>query len=448
MKQRNDMKILIVSNGYPPLEAGGTELYTKYLAEQLARDHSVFIFVRSGGYGKNQLRERTYYDGTVKIREIINYCPEIHDFEDFYINEHIDKSFGAFLKEVNPDLIHIQHLIYLSVNLIKIIQKAGIPFVVTLHDFWFICPMIHMVTDKGDSCSGPKNIDKCLNECLKDYYCAIRLLKITKINTPHALPGMFIKFIKPLIFRVAKNKTMRTALVKRLDMMKGLLNSAEAITAPSNIVKNIYESYGVGRNRIIVTGLGVNSDFLATHHIKQISPKLRFGFIGYLNNNKGAHCLIKAFQDIGDDKAELRIYGSAGTGDIRYNEKIAALHKNNIFVFPGFQHNLIGSVLSMIDIIVIPSLCPETFSLVLHEALYTKTPAICSRTGVFPEVIRDGVNGILFKPGDAEELNRKIKLLIDNPEILEKIKSNIQPVKDIVHHSQEIEQIYSRLRRH
>ncbi len=64
-----------------------------------------------------------------------------------------------------------------------------------------------------------------------------------------------------------------------------------------------------------------------------------------------------------------------------------------------------------------PSICFESFGLVVVEAMSYGLPVIASRIGGIPEIVEDGVTGFLFEPGNADELAEKMKLLWENPEL-------------------------------
>ena len=67
--------------------------------------------------------------------------------------------------------------------------------------------------------------------------------------------------------------------------------------------------------------------------------------------------------------------------------------------------------------LVIPSNWFEGCPLVISEAMSHGLPVIASRIGGLPEVVEDGVTGLLFEPGDVDDLVGKIRLLWDSPEL-------------------------------
>jgi glycosyltransferase involved in cell wall biosynthesis len=74
-----------------------------------------------------------------------------------------------------------------------------------------------------------------------------------------------------------------------------------------------------------------------------------------------------------------------------------------------------------------------------------KTPVIASRIGGIPELINDRINGLLFEPGNVDDLKEKMQYVIDNPAIIEEFRKNIPRVKSIEDNAAEMEHIYSKL---
>jgi len=73
------------------------------------------------------------------------------------------------------------------------------------------------------------------------------------------------------------------------------------------------------------------------------------------------------------------------------------------------------------DICVVPSIWPEPQGIVAVEAMASGKPLVASDIGGLKEVVRDGVSGLLFTPGDPEDLAYKLARLIDEPELRRKL---------------------------
>lgn len=82
--------------------------------------------------------------------------------------------------------------------------------------------------------------------------------------------------------------------------------------------------------------------------------------------------------------------------------------------FIGYRDEL-SSFYANARIIVLPSICFEGFPGVIAEAMLHAKPVVCSRIGGLPEIVDDGVTGLLSEPGNAEDLAGKIRYLWDRP---------------------------------
>jgi glycosyltransferase involved in cell wall biosynthesis len=66
-------------------------------------------------------------------------------------------------------------------------------------------------------------------------------------------------------------------------------------------------------------------------------------------------------------------------------------------------------------LVVNPSTCYETFGMSVAEAMLRARPVVVPNHGVFPELIQDGVSGVLHAPADADSLARAIRRVWDDP---------------------------------
>ena len=107
-----------------------------------------------------------------------------------------------------------------------------------------------------------------------------------------------------------------------------------------------------------------------------------------------------------------------------------------------YQREDLPEVLNDQDVLVLPSICPETFSLVIREANLMGLPVIASRIGAIPEAVHEGVNGFLFEPGNVGELRRLMLRFIEDPELVRKMASHMPKTKFMEEHAMELEGIY------
>ncbi|HEY3346080.1 MAG TPA: glycosyltransferase, partial [Nitrospirota bacterium] len=134
------MKVLFTVNGYPPREAAGTELYARDLAAAISGEACLMVFCRTVDRSlPEHSLVRDVVEGSRVVRMVNNVAGAL-DPERYYSDPKADAIFKGLLDEFRPDIVHIHHLMGLSGGIVAAAKDAGIPVVVTLHDYWFICP--------------------------------------------------------------------------------------------------------------------------------------------------------------------------------------------------------------------------------------------------------------------------------------------------------------------
>ncbi len=441
------MKILQVVHSFPPFNMAGTEVYTYNLSRELAKRHKVFVFHRVNDRRRKEYELRNSHLDGLSIYTINNTFRRCDSFEMTYRNKAIDDAFGRVLDHVNPDVVHIQHLLFLSTALIDEIKKRNIPVIFTLNDYWLICQQGQFLKRGSGVCK-----NHVYSECAN---CLLYLLSIKKgvmgayQFLREIMPNFLLQFIKKSYFYYAKATYLSqneaiNQIESRIRHIKQICEKVDLFIAPSEFLKNKFLAYGLPPGKIISSRYGLNKKpFTGFKKIK--AEKLRLGYIGTLLPAKGAHILIKAFNKIRNHNAELRIYGSPVSykGFEYYPRYIRRLARNkNIRFMGGFDHKDISKVFSEIDVLIFPSIWEENCPLTILEGLSTGTPVIASEIGGIPELIIDNVNGMLFKAGDTDELKEKIQYVIDSPEIIIKLKDGMPEVKAIEDNAREMEELY------
>ena len=152
-----------------PHHVGGTELYTQTLAcYQAQLNHSVAIFSPSPERAVSEGLLAQDEDGVRIYRAPIGLQSRTQVFRNTFANKSLDEAFTSVLAQEQPDIIHIQHLMGLPPSLFNHIEAADIPYVITLHDYWYGCANAQLITnDTGEICAGP---DKTYRNCGR---CAI-----------------------------------------------------------------------------------------------------------------------------------------------------------------------------------------------------------------------------------------------------------------------------------
>ena len=166
------------------------------------------------------------------------------------------------------------------------------------------------------------------------------------------------------------------------------------------------------------------------HPRKSDDVVVQLGFVGRLSNEKGVEILLQAFSRLLEEfRLELHIVGD-GPLKKSIEEKITELKLSSYVKMHGFVRTP-GEIYKKLDMLVMPSLTEGT-PLTLLEAMSFGLPVVASAVGGIPEIINDGDNGILVKPGDVEQLIKKIKQLIVDKNIRKEIsQSALLTINDI-----------------
>lgn len=150
------------------------------------------------------------------------------------------------------------------------------------------------------------------------------------------------------------------------------------------------------------------------------------GYVGRITVEKGLDDLVAAAVEL---KRRQIAFKMVLVGDNNVNtptyltDLMAAAGQQGVgenIIHQGFTAD-IGHVMHALDCLVLPSITPETFGLVLCEALACGKPVIATPTGAQPEIVRDGVNGLLVPPNRPDELASALATLIADRETAERL---------------------------
>jgi len=432
----DEMRILQVVHEFPPRACGGTGIYTYSLSMELSKIHEVFVlYLRYNGFryvfNYSKRNGLTIYELNIPFSEQIT---RLFSFKATYIDAKVEEKFRELLLIIKPDCIHFQNLIGLSASLLRVAKEKGVPTVLTLHDYWFICPMTLLLKNNSTICNGPDEQSENCFICWNN----MQAKHLADIWGKFLPPKMFSeKLFESTLMKINSKKKFR----ERKEYMKSILFNADIIIAPSLSLRNIFVKCGISQPKIMYSSNGYNLSAFKGFKKKK-HGNLIFGFVGYIAEYKGVEVLVEAFNWVDSMDAELRIYGNFDR-KAKFFKYLQTKKRNNNIKFMG-KYNDVKDPYSEIDILVVPSLCMETGGpLVVKEAFATGTPVIASNIGCIPEFVIDGVNGLLFRTSDPKDLFKKIKTIIDNPYFISEFQKNIVSPRSITDQSKELEEIYS-----
>ncbi|MBX3052737.1 MAG: glycosyltransferase family 4 protein [Caldilineaceae bacterium] len=413
-------RIAFVVHKFPPESVGGTEIYTWGLARELAQaGHEIHIFYPAPDLlpgDERILREGVHLWRIPLPADRIHEDPVRqywHTFRDASFEAH----FQTFLAEIQPDVVHFQHVQGVSARLIELAQDY--PQIVTLHDYWYFCANSQLIRPDHTPCNGPSA--GCMN-CVD---CATERADLS-----------WMRSIRPLV---------AVPFVYRNRYLRKVTESVDLFVAPSAFLRDQYVRHGFPPERIVVLENGLDDSKLAqraTIPLPEPPAHPHFGFLGSLAWQKGVHILIEAFNRLGDN-ASLTIYGSEQTFPA-YVEELKALARHPNIRFAGLlQPQQVGAALRQIDCLVVPSLWYENSPLVIQEAFGVGTPVVASRLGALAEKVEEGRTGRLFAAGNVDALAGVLAEIAAAPESLRAMSRMIRPAPVMAEHAARLLEMYA-----
>ena len=208
---------------------------------------------------------------------------------------------------------------------------------------------------------------------------------------------------------------LRSALLKTIG---GLIerwgeHSAEAVSVITSRLHRLLLSDGVDENRVHLIPPGVDPSLFEGPFEDPFAGirRPRVLFVGRLAPQKGVSTLVEAAGLLKDPSARILLVGD-GPERPKLERDAERLGVDDRLHFVGFfAHDRLPAVFAHADLLVLPSLYEE-LGTVLLEAMQAALPIVASKTGGIPDVIDNGVNGMLVPPGDPEALARAIDCLL------------------------------------
>lgn len=270
------------------------------------------------------------------------------------------------------DVAHL-HIYYgrLTPAILRPLKEKRVPIVQTLHEYKSVCPTYTMER-AGTVCS----------------------LCVT---------GSSFNCIK---YRCKNNSLSKSSLIwleHNLSIMRGSLQSVHRFICVSDFQRNIMIRGGIPAEKLSTLHNFVDFESLQPQSIQRRESYLLY--YGRIEKLKGLQTLLDAASKTG---AELKI---AGEGAWSQELRNRILKMPNVEYLGFISGNPLRELVQKARAVIVPSEWYETFGLTAAEAKAIGTPVIASRIGGLTEVVRDGIDGILFEPGSSDDLSRAIDAL-------------------------------------
>jgi glycosyltransferase involved in cell wall biosynthesis len=394
-------------HGWPPFQHAGTELYAYWLVQRQRERRHVSVYTRNAAPSRAEGEAVELVDRGVRVRLVTNNFTARNPLRRNAIRDRaIERDFRRFLEQEQPDLLHVHHLAGHAFSLVNVARRMGIPVVMQIQDWWFLCARVQLLDRSGKRCSGPAP-QKCA-AC------------VTLTSVPPS------------------SLTNRMLHALRVRAARSALRSADAFIAGSQAIRDDYAS-AVPRStpfHVIPYGIAIAPNVDGREPARR---PIRLGYVGSVMPHKGVHIAVEAMRGLDASDAVLHVWGDATAS----REYVASMqHGANVSFAGMFREEEKPNVFASMDVLLVPSIGLESFGLAAREAMASGVPVIATAGGALGELFAHGTCGAFFPAGDAAALRAILRRLIDDPSILDRWRARLpKPKRDAVH-AGEIERVY------
>lgn len=344
------MKILVVHNHY--LERGGedevVDAEIKLLEE---RGHQVVIYEKSNEeVNRRSLAKRIFFS-----------------LFEMGFSKSVYSQVREIVRRERPDIAHIHNIFFLiTPSVYYALKDANVPIVQTLHNYRFFC-LRGTFFNKGkvcEKCKGMKLLEGILKGCWRN------------------------------------SRIFSCLLAKLLYGSGAFIGKIDSFIALSKFSRDKFMELGLEGKSIYL-----KPNFLALQATEGRDYNYAL-FVGRLVDYKGVNTLINAL-GIGPS-FNLKIVGD---GPLRQNVRSLVSSNKNIEWLGKLPRNLVFEKIKNSSFLIFASECYENMPLAIIEGFAFSKPVLASNLGAVRELVIDGVNGILFEPGNAKDLAEKAAYL-------------------------------------
>jgi glycosyltransferase involved in cell wall biosynthesis len=302
-------------------------------------------------------------------------------------NRALDEVLAAW----RPDVVHVTLLHGLDPSVVRQIQRRGTPVVLDFHSHEVGCPLLLLRTTTGLACAGPDGGRACVATCFAD------------------LPDSAAR------------------IGARAHGFADAVRAADARTACSPyLARWLLETCDVPEPRTVSPPIVPPEPGLPLHlrPTPATRGRLNLALIGVVHAYKGTGVAVDAVANAKLGRTQLAILGSVHDRQLAaaIRRKAAAVGDLELRIAGSFEPAELSLLMADVDVLLICSQSPETYSLAAREAWSRGVPVLASRLGALAEAVREGENGYTFRHDDPCELAALLQRIVAQPGLLVKLR--------------------------
>lgn len=327
------MRLLVMNVYFRPTTYGGATVVAEEVALALKANHGVEICVISA---VSRLDLVPYAVQRIEVQGMPHFLinlPPGRTAQEIESNPRVAERVAQIAQFFQPDLVHAHSVQELGAASLTALKAAGLPVVLSVHDFWWICERQFMMRPNGKYCGqDPIDVERCRG-CVDD---------------------------------VSRTRT-------RSQTLGQVARSCDHITYPSNFALDLSLRSGFGdaaRSSVWENGIQPpQPDFWAKQAAHRTSGRpFTFGYLGGPSDMKGWPMLRRAMLELDRDDFELRLVNGSPWGNWWDGHDLTKLH-GTVRVVPRFSQSQLDDFFAQIDCLLFLSQWKETFGLTIREAI-------------------------------------------------------------------------------
>ncbi len=397
VRMRTRMKVLIVNVFFAPQSIGGaTRVVVDNVRDMLARHGDsveLQVFCTFEGGAEAYLPLIYAFEG---IRVTAIPTPLDPDIDLKLSDQRMAKSFEAVIDRFAPDLVHFHCIQRLTLSTCDVLRRKAIPYVVTVHDGWWISDKQFLVDDFG----------------VPERYDYADPLKELRRGDGHRL--------------------------ERMKMKQTYLQGASRVLAVSEPFTQIYRSCGFANVVTVANGV---SKLKVLPRVPSPDGRVRLAHIGGASLHKGYNLVRAALFRGAFPNLHLTVIDHA----MSHGERRYALWGKTHVVFRGkYAQTEVAELYSQTDVVLAPSVWPESYGLVTREATLSGCWVVASDRGAIGADVSPE-NGFIVDVGSLDGLMSVFAELNSHPERYQSPASLPKPLRMADEQASELVELYSNI---
>ncbi len=429
------MKILHYLLGIPPVYNGGLVKYALDLAEgEKENGEEVLLLIPGRKSFDKKIRiykiEKNVNSVSCELYGIQNALPwpgnGIREIGDL-LKEGNTEVFSDFLKSKHVDLIHVHSLMGLYKEFLVAANQLRIPVVYTTHDYYGICLKTNLLSE-GKLCTDQSGIN--CPTCCKDILDSNTLIdilykKIIKINCVKNIlnNNTLARFLTKLEKSFHKEKKASAYNVsdnykKKINEIKAYYNEMFQLLDMFHF--NSLQTREIFKNNLNIKNykvIDITHGSIGDHRCKKnFGERLRITYLGTLQQIKGFYLLKSVLDNLYNTRKNFEL-----------NVFFATRQKNDEYIrynLPYSYHDL-KKIMNETDIVVVPSICKETFGFVVKEAISYGVPCIITKNVGAKDWVKQFEDVAFVTDATEDALLQAIITVYDNRKLLYVMNENV-----------------------